>query len=186
MRSIIDDKSGCRSGILPDRPPGAGQAQPDKSGGEHAANHRRDENKRARIEESDIDDRGARGKFRRIPNPTPKIKAADNIKGAWIAGARGIRIGPPSRATRRRRARANATSPMTSAPPITKASEGSKSPARSRKPSTLAGSVMPETHRPRPKTRPTARADDDCASGFPDRQLRTCRTINTVAKPLTP
>src|SRR5436305_1364152 len=44
------------------------------------------------------------------------------------------------------------------APTITKASEGSQRPARSRKPSTLAGLAMPETIRPMPNSRPASSA----------------------------
>ena len=40
---------------------------------------------------------------------------------------------------------------------MTKASDGSHAPARSRKPSTLAGSVMPERQRPSPNRSPTRR-----------------------------
>ena len=63
-----------------------------------------------------------------------------------------------------RRASANAGALAASAPPITKASVASQSPATSRKPSTLAGFVMPETASPTPKSdaeqrgRPRARA----------------------------
>ena len=46
--------------------------------------------------------------------------------------------------------------------PITKASDGSHAPARSRKPCTLPGSVMPDSNRPRPNNRPTANAAMVC------------------------
>jgi hypothetical protein len=82
------DKSGMASGILPDRTP-RGQAQPDKSGGEHAASHRRDEDKRARIEESDIDDRRTWANSGKAPTHA-KNEAADNQGQADGAGGRDL------------------------------------------------------------------------------------------------
>src|SRR5690606_3431584 len=52
------------------------------------------------------------------------------------------------------------------APPMTKAREGSQVPARSRKFNTFAGSDMPETTRPTPNRRPSARLmRNDMGSG---------------------
>src|SRR5208337_1214343 len=54
---------------------------------------------------------------------------------------RGRRRGPPERLEPRRMAMRNAPKATTTAPPITNASDGSHAPPRSRKPSTLIGSV---------------------------------------------
>src|SRR5690606_27164374 len=54
------------------------------------------------------------------------------------------------------------------APPITKASDGSQLPNRSRKPCTLPGSVMPERMRPRPNSRPTMKAESFCMAASSD------------------
>ena len=56
------------------------------------------------------------------------------------------------------RAAAKATAPTPTAAPITSASEGSQAPPRSRKPCTLGGLAMPDTMRPRPRTRPASKA----------------------------
>src|ERR1043165_8800719 len=51
------------------------------------------------------------------------------------------------------------------APTMTNASEGAQAPARSRKPTTFEGSLMPETIRPRPNNRPAANALSTCIAG---------------------
>ena len=63
-------------------------------------------------------------------------------------------IAAPRKETVRLRAMANATAATEMAPAMTKASEGSQAPARSRNPKTLAGSAIPETMRPSPKITP--------------------------------
>jgi hypothetical protein len=77
--------------------------------------------------------------------------------GRSLAREFGPLIGSPRMDCERLRAAANATAATPIAPPITKASEGSQAPGRSRKPSTLAGSAMPDTRRPSPNTKPASR-----------------------------
>src|SRR5437867_161937 len=70
----------------------------------------------------------------------------------WRASGR--TIGVPSTVWVRFAARRKAGAPMAIAAAITKASDGSHFPARSRKPSTFAGLTMPDTMRPTPNTSP--------------------------------
>lgn len=63
---------------------------------------------------------------------------------------------PPKKLVVRFFANAKAKTPTQMAPPMTKASEGSHDPARSRKPMILLGSVIPERIRPMLKIKPTA------------------------------
>ncbi len=66
-------------------------------------------------------------------------------------------MGAPSKESTRLPASAKPASPTLTAAPITKASDGSHAPARSRKPSTFAGFAMPLTIRPSPNTNPISK-----------------------------
>src|SRR5690606_18185831 len=95
------------------------------------------------------------------PQPAPN-SSPPTTSGLSICVARGRCIAPPRKLCVRFLAMAKANRPTAMAPPMTKASDGSQVPKRSRKPSTLAGSVMPERIRPRPKMRPTMNSRMRC------------------------
>src|SRR5271157_3340229 len=92
------------------------------------------------------------------PQPTPK-RSDPPMRRASIALAVGQWKGSPERLAARRAAMRKATNAMAIAPPMTKASEGSQAPPRSRNASTLLGLVMPERHRPIPNRRPTKKGE---------------------------
>src|ERR1700761_1041878 len=66
-----------------------------------------------------------------------------------------------------------ATMPTEIAPPMTKASEGSQRPARSRKPNTLLCSIIPDRQRPVPKINP-ARNENPGIMSPPSTDGMTC------------
>lgn len=74
----------------------------------------------------------------------------------------GQRMSPPKKSLVRRLAIANAPIATAMAPPMTKASDGSQVPAISRKPTTLAGFVIPEISKPNPKRAPTTNSLSRC------------------------
>lgn len=67
-------------------------------------------------------------------------------------------IGAPNKLRLRFLATVKAAAPISTAPPMTNARDGSQAPAKSRKPMTFDGSVMPEMIRPKPNNRPTRKA----------------------------
>lgn len=97
------------------------------------------------------------GQMPAMPQPMPKIRLPIT---SWRSGSRllGNCIGQPVSDCWRRRARVKGISAAAMPPPMTKASDGSQLPARSRKASTLAGLAMPASSRPRPNSRPARKA----------------------------
>ncbi len=88
-----------------------------------------------------------------IPNsaaPLTSRPVMSEVAGRWYSrSANGFAV----------RARTNQAAAMTSiAPPMTKASVGSQSPNKSRKPRTRAGFIMPDSARPKPKIAPDSKA----------------------------
>ena len=92
------------------------------------------------------------------PHPIPN-RALPATKGASIARLAGSLMRAPSHETVRLRASQNAGTLTPSAPPITKASEGSHAPVTSRKPRILPGCVIPEIISPAPNTSPARKAE---------------------------
>src|SRR6476469_7518087 len=88
-----------------------------------------------------------------MPNTAPPTTRRGSI--VRVAGSS---IGVPRRVVFRRPAMTNPMAPIATAPAMTKASDGSQRPARSRNPITLAGLTIPDTSRPIPKTRPATKA----------------------------
>src|SRR6476469_10825158 len=88
-----------------------------------------------------------------MPNTAPPTTRRGSI--VRVAGSS---IGVPRRVVFRRPAMTNPMAPIATAPAITRASDGSHRPARSRNPITFAGLTMPDTSRPIPKTRPATKA----------------------------
>ena len=88
------------------------------------------------------------------PQPAPN-KTAPITKGRSTLLAVGKCNAPPKKVTSLFLANAKENIPTTLAPPMTKAKEGSQGPKRSKNPSTLLGSVMPERIKPTPNKRPT-------------------------------
>ncbi len=74
----------------------------------------------------------------------------------------------------------NPMMPIAMAPTMTKASDGSHRPARSRNPSTFTGLIIPDTSSPIPKTRPATKAKN---AYIGRRYARMWRVANTVANP---
>src|SRR5690554_3547964 len=91
-----------------------------------------------------------------IPQPTPNIILPTTSRlSIWVLV--GSFMLKPRNDNVRLRAMVKAISPTTTAPPMTKAREGSQAPAISRNPRTFSGLAIPETIRPRPKIRPANR-----------------------------
>src|SRR6185312_1105822 len=91
------------------------------------------------------------------PHPTPNT-APPTTSRRSIARVVGSSIGVPRMVAFLRPATKNPMAPIATAPAMTRASDGSHCPARSRNPITFAGLTMPETSRPMPKTRPATKA----------------------------
>ena len=126
----------------------------------HAREHRHDEQQRLRLAHAERDQRRARTEAGEAPADAEQHAARNQ---AAIDGPRrrqAQRVAEQRSAAARASAKAGA--PTAIAPPMTNTSDGSQRPAMSRKPSTLAGSAMPETIKPMPKTRPAAKASSAC------------------------
>src|SRR6185503_13982612 len=91
------------------------------------------------------------------PHPTPNT-APPTTRRRSIVRVVGSSIGVPRKVVFRLPAITNPMAPIATAPTMTRASDGSHRPARSRNPITFAGLTMPETSRPMPKTRPATNA----------------------------
>jgi hypothetical protein len=87
------------------------------------------------------------------PQPTPKIKLPVTSCQS-ISRLAGRSNASPEKVAVRLPATEKATTPTAIAPAMTKASEGSQRPARSRNPSTLLCWIIPDRHRPAPKINP--------------------------------
>src|ERR1700677_425605 len=93
------------------------------------------------------------GQIPESPHPTPKIRLPVTSRRS-ISRLREISDAVPGTAAVRLPAMEKTTRPTAIAPPMTKASEGSQLPARSRNPSTLLCWIMPDRQRPVPKINP--------------------------------
>jgi hypothetical protein len=88
----------------------------------------------------------------------------NGFRQAHAKAAVGNFISKPNKVVLRDFAQKNAKNPTAMAPNITSISEGSQSPAKLRKPTTLAGFAMPEIISPIPNIRP-ARKEINIISG---------------------
>ena len=95
------------------------------------------------------------------PQPMPNSEAAADQAAVDVARRGQLHLGAEQGHRAPAGHREGDAAPTAMAPAMTKASEGSQGPARSRKPSTLAGLAMPETMRPSPKTRPASNEAKD-------------------------
>ena len=87
------------------------------------------------------------------PQPMPNARLP-NTRRLSMWRAMGKCIVRPSKLKSRLPAIAKATVPTAIAPPITRASEGSHVPAKSKKPSTFEGFAMPAKIKPSPNNKP--------------------------------
>src|SRR6266446_2318166 len=121
------------------------------------------------------------GQMPASPQPTPNTRLPRMRRLSMRRGV-GRSTGAPSSVCVRFFMWAKAPAPTATAPAMTSASEGSQAPARSRKPSTFAGFTIPETRRPRPKTKPVVKEAAVYMDMGPYCEIRW-RATYTVAKP---
>src|SRR5690554_2314754 len=91
-----------------------------------------------------------------MPQPIPNIMLPITRRFS-IRSLPGNLMLKPRNDSVRLRATVKATRPTMMAPPMTNARDGSHNPAISRKPRTFSGLAIPDTIRPKPKTRPAKR-----------------------------
>ena len=118
------------------------------------------------------------------PQPVPnRAEPVSSLRSMTVLV--GSCMGSPNKAVLRRLAQVKAIKPTAMAPPMTKPSEGSHRPKKSRKFCTLAGLPIPERIRPRPNTNPQSKAAILMIMMFSlQTQAMTWRITNTVIAPV--